>query len=142
VEAGPGIRRYIGIVRNEPDGTLVLRDGLQSFPVSRDRLDELWTGRVLFPWTNFESVPALRSGMSGRAVEWLQNHLKELGYLPPGSGSGQFDEQTRDAVRQLQAERFLDPSGEVGPATLITIYQELRYGAPLLGWTGSEGQIS
>jgi general secretion pathway protein A len=142
VEPAPGIRRYIGLVKTQPDGMLVLRDGSQSFFLSRDELDEFWTGRALFLWTNFESVPALRAGMSGRAVEWLQHRLQELGYLSSGPASGQYGAKTGDAVRQLQAEYYLDPTGEVGPATLITIYQALRYGAPVLRLADLGAQLS
>jgi general secretion pathway protein A len=142
VEPEPGIRRYVAALRVQPDGTLVLRDKASAFPVSEERLERLWTGRTLLPWSNFESVPAMRRGMTGRAVEWLQGRLLGLGYLGPSFVSGEFDEETQDAVRQLQAEHSLDATGEVGPATLITIYQALRYGAPVLGAADSGGSLS
>ena len=142
VEPEPGIQRYVAVLRVQPDGTLVLQDQARAFPVSEERLGELWTGRTLLLWSNFESVPAMRLGMTGRAVEWLQGRLLGLGYLGPTSISGEFDEVTEDAVRQLQAEHSLDPTGEVGPATLITIYQALRYGAPVLGGSREGGRLS
>jgi peptidoglycan hydrolase-like protein with peptidoglycan-binding domain len=70
--------------------------------------------------------------MTGSAVRWLQARLTDLGYLRRGDASGQFDEHTRGAVQSFQRRHALDASGEVGPGTLIALYQALDYGAPRL----------
>jgi hypothetical protein len=142
LEPTPGVLRYVALLGLNPDGSVILEDGLNSFTIWPERLEQLWTRRTLVVWSNFESVPALRVGMTGRAVEWLQERLIGLDYLKVNDLSGKFDDPTREAVRQLQAEHALDPSGEVGPATLIAIYQALRYGAPALELSHAGGSLS
>jgi general secretion pathway protein A len=132
VEPVPGALRYVAWLGEDSSGALVLRAGDRVFRVSKEDAASLLTGRALLLWTNFDSVPPLRAGMVGTAVEWLQDRLASLGYLPGASISGRFDEDTLAAVRRLQAEYALDLTGEVDPATLITIYQALQYGAPEL----------
>ena len=70
--------------------------------------------------------------MTGSAVRWLQARLTDLGYLRRGDASGEFDEHTVGAVQSFQRRHGLDASGEVGPGTLIALYQALDYGAPRL----------
>jgi peptidoglycan hydrolase-like protein with peptidoglycan-binding domain len=70
--------------------------------------------------------------MSGSAVRWLQARLTDLGYMRPGDASGEYDLQTAEAIRHFQEQRGLETTGEVGPETLIILYQALRYGAPRL----------
>jgi general secretion pathway protein A len=132
VEPAPGALRYVAWLGEDPSGALLLRAGDRLFRVSKEETASLLTGRALLLWTNFDSVPPLRAGMVGSAVGWLQDRLATLGYLPATSISGSFDEDTLAAVRRLQAEYALDLTGEVDPATLITIYQALQYGAPEL----------
>ena len=92
----------------------------------------MWTGRAFFLWENFERLPALGPRMTGSAVRWLQARLTDLGYLQRGDASGEFDDRTVFAVQDFQRTHGLADSGEVGPATLIALYQELDYGAPRL----------
>jgi peptidoglycan hydrolase-like protein with peptidoglycan-binding domain len=92
----------------------------------------MFTGRSYFVWTNFERLPAMSSGMNDPAVRWLQARLTDLGYLRRGEASGLFDDRTAEAIRRFQTERQLHVTGEVGPETLIALYQTLRYGAPRL----------
>jgi general secretion pathway protein A len=124
--------RYAALVEVSGDGTarIGLRD--QTFRMPMSELAALWTGRTFFLWTNFESLPVLAPGMEGSAVRWLQARLTDLGYLREGDASGHYDGTTALAIRRFQEERALDDTGEVGPETLISLYQALRYGAPHL----------
>jgi peptidoglycan hydrolase-like protein with peptidoglycan-binding domain len=70
--------------------------------------------------------------MNGSAVRWLQARLTDLGYLRQGDASGEFDGQTMGAIRSFQTKHKLEETGEVGPETLIALYQALHYGAPRL----------
>ena len=130
----PGELRYVALVGLDPNGQALLAVGPLSFEVSALELDRLWTGRTFFLWTNFESLPALRPGMSGSAVRWLQARLTDLGYLHRGDASGEFDAHTAGAIRRFQTEHALKETGEVGPESLIALYQALHYGAPHLAW--------
>ena len=66
-------------------------------------------------WTNFESLPALKPGMKGAAVRWLQARLTELGYLKAGDASGEYDELTANAVKAFQRASSLEASGAARP---------------------------
>ncbi|MEM9490083.1 MAG: peptidoglycan-binding domain-containing protein [Myxococcota bacterium] len=61
----------------------------------------------------------LQQGDSGMAVRLIQQGLIDAGYALPEQGvSGQFGAETATAVRQLQSDRDLAPSGIVDAATL------------------------
>ena len=132
LEPSPEQLRYASLLALDADGTayLGLRDRL--FTLEPGEIDALWTGRTFFLWSNFESMPALVPGMNGSAVRWLQARLTDLGYLNRGDASGDFDSYTVAAVRRFQSEHSLDDTGQVGPATLIALYQELEYQTPRL----------
>ncbi len=124
--------RYAALLEVLDDDTALVAMRERRFRVPMSELAALWTGRTFFLWTNFESVPALAPGMEGSAVRWLQARLTDLGYLREGDASGEYDGPTAFAIRRFQIERSLDDTGEVGPETLISLYQALRYGAPRL----------
>ena len=132
-----GERRYVALLALQPDGRALVSCGAQSLELSPVQLDRLWTGRTFFLWTNFEALPALEPGMNGSAVRWLQARLTDLGYLRRGDASGQFDAHTAGAIRRFQTEHALEETGEVGPESLIALYQALDYDAPRLS-AGSE----
>jgi general secretion pathway protein A len=132
LELPGGEIRYAALVGLDAEGNARVGVGEASFDVRGPALDRLFTGRSFFVWTNFERLPAMSSGMNDPAVRWLQARLTDLGYLARGEASGLFDERTADAIRRFQTERQLRATGEVGPETLIALYQTLRYGAPRL----------
>jgi general secretion pathway protein A len=132
LEPGPDQRRYATLIRVEPSGAALLSIGGRAYGLEPGDLERLWTGRAFFIWSNFESVPTLSPGMNGTAVRWLQARLTELRYLRPGDPTGEFDGRTTEAIRRFQTDHRLEPTGEVGPKTLIALYQALRYGAPRL----------
>ena len=59
--------------------------------------------------------PSLALGSSGAHVSFLQERLFTLDYL--GAVSAFFDNQTDEAVRQLQSDYQLTVDGKVGPST-------------------------
>ncbi len=132
LELPGGEIRYVALVGLDSAGAARLGVGDASFEVAGAALDRLFTGRSFFIWTNFERLPAMSPGMNDPAVRWLQARLTELGYLERGEASGLFDARTAEAIRRFQTERQLRVTGEVGPETLIALYQTLRYGAPRL----------
>lgn len=62
------------------------------------------------------SLPILKNGDRGSAVEQLQRQLQGLGFDTGGS-DGVFGDQTEAAVQEFQAEQGLEADGVVGPAT-------------------------
>ncbi|HTO68536.1 MAG TPA: AAA family ATPase [Myxococcota bacterium] len=138
LEPKSGERRYVALIAMDDAGRARLGMAGDQLEMDRDELQRVWTGRMFYLWTNFESVPALSSGMKGTAVRWLQARLTELGYLHAGDASAEYDELTASAVKAFQSASSLAPSGEVGPETLIALYQALDYTTPRLYPTGDE----
>ncbi|MGJ3244720.1 MAG: peptidoglycan-binding domain-containing protein [Elainellaceae cyanobacterium] len=62
------------------------------------------------------TLPILRLGMAGPAIERLQERLRGLGVYP-GLIDGIFGSQTEAAVIAIQSRANLDPDGIVGPET-------------------------
>ncbi len=140
-EVEPVGLRYAALLEFDAEGIARVETGGSAHELTPAALARLSTGRVFLPWTNFESLPAMSAGMQGSAVRWLQARLTGLGHLPAGAPSGVFDAVTTQAVRAFQAQRGLEATGDVGPETLIALYQALRYGAPALR-VRAEGEIS
>ncbi len=127
-----GQRRYATLVGSDAEAGVELALGDARFALTAEELGRLWTGRAIYLWSNFKSLPVLEPGMSGSAVRWLQARLSDLGYLQPGDPSGVYDVMTIDAVRQFQRDRAIERDGRVGPATLIALYQQLDFETPRL----------
>src|SRR5262245_61647740 len=138
LEPRAGERRYAALVGMDDSGRALLAMGSDQVEYARADLQRMWTGRVLYLWTNFESLPALEPGMKGPAVRWLQARLTELGHLHAGDATDQYDELTVAAVKAFQRQSSLEPTGAVGPETLIALYQALDYTTPRLYAAGDD----
>lgn len=66
------------------------------------------------------TLPILRRGMTGLAVEGLQTRLQALGVFR-GAIDGVFGPETQAAVEAAQRMLQLEPDGVVGPATWIAL---------------------
>ena len=135
LELDPGELRYVALLGLDEDSASVLLDG-RPHTLRAAELDLRWSGRGFLLWRNFESLPALAPGMTGSAVRWVQVRLSELGYLQEGDPSAEYDALTVAAVRRFQTAHALEASGELGPETMIALYQELHYAAPRLRYDG------
>jgi peptidoglycan hydrolase-like protein with peptidoglycan-binding domain len=62
-------------------------------------------------------LPSVKRGDTGSSVRLLQNILISLGYLDRNLNTGNFLEQTDEAVRSFQADNGLRVDGIVGPRT-------------------------
>jgi len=132
LEPRAGERRYVALLGLSEDGGALVGMAGDEVDLERAVLERIWTGRTFYLWTNFESLPVLTPGMKGGAVRWLQARLAELGYLRAGDPTEEFDELTTNAVRAFQQTNGITQSGEVGPETLIALYQALDYTTPRL----------
>jgi len=133
--AGDGARRP-AVLRHLQAGTASLT-GLGPATlvrVSEPELEAHLVGEAWVAWRDFVSLPpVMRGGQAGAPVYWLQATLSELGYYR-ARPSGRYDDPTRSAVRAFQASRGLEPDGEVGPATKVSLYGALGdYRFPTLG---------
>jgi peptidoglycan hydrolase-like protein with peptidoglycan-binding domain len=70
------------------------------------------------PWlsTSTESFPALKQGLCGPEVEYLQRQLQAAGFFE-GTVDGVFDAKTKAAVMAFQRARGLEVNGIAGPRT-------------------------
>jgi general secretion pathway protein A len=137
LEPRSGERRYVALLGLDESGEALIGIGEEQIPLAREELERIWTGRTFYLWSNFESLPALSPGMKGDAVRWLQARLTELGHLDAGDASDSFDEITTTAVQGFQSAHGIQPSGEVGPETLVALYQALDYTTPRLSGEGA-----
>jgi general secretion pathway protein A len=133
-----GEHRYVALIGMDDAGRAHLGMATDELELDREQLKRVWTGRIFYLWTNFESLPALTSGTKGASVRWLQARLTELGYLKAGDASGEYDELTANAVKAFQRASSLEASGQLGPETLIALYQALDYTTPRLYASGDD----
>lgn len=70
------------------------------------------------PWlsTATEPFPALKQGLCGPEVEYLQRQLQAAGFFD-GAVDGVFDARTKAAVMAFQRARGLEVDGVAGPRT-------------------------
>lgn len=67
--------------------------------------------------TASKELPVLRKGDTGDAVKLLQNLLIFLGYFDKDLRTGNFLDQTEQAVKNFQSEYNLQVDGIVGAKT-------------------------
>ena len=134
---GPGAgRNYQALIGVTPEGRVQLLGEEGARLLSRSELLQQWNGRTLWLWTNFEAVPELVPGSTGARVGWLQGRLRELGDLGPGRDTHEFDAATAAAVSRLQSRYALAETGVLDQATLLALYQALRFGSPRIAMGG------
>jgi len=98
----------------------------QLISVKLDTIRPYCTGAVYIPWKNFlvykGAIP--RTGPHESIIA-LKMHLHDLGFdhidLNP-----YYDDQTEQAVKQIQQAYGLDPDGIVGPLTKIVLFNEKK----------------
>lgn len=75
-------------------------------------------------WEDFISRSCASVGDSGAKVRTLQLWLKHKGYFT-GECTGRYGDGTQAAVKRFQADRDLDPSGDVDPDTCRALYSDV-----------------
>jgi general secretion pathway protein A len=125
--SGPDGEPRSAVLRHLDDGaaSLLGLGGATLVRVPEAELAAHLDGEAFVAWRDFVSLPpVLRGGHAGTSVYWLQTTLAELGFYG-ARPSGRYDDPTRSAVRAFQTSRGLEPDGEVGPATKISLYDAL-----------------
>lgn len=87
-----------------------IADQPKDTPKDQEILNQIETGELV-----------LKSGMSGRAVELIQNKLKKVKYLTTPV-NGEYDAATYTAVTNFQKEKGLKIDGIVGKNTYAALY--------------------
>ncbi len=73
----------------------------------------------------------LKREMEGEDVYWLQSKLKELGYYQ-GTITGVYLDGTREAVKEYQKAKGINPDGIAGKKTLEELYSNLSTPTPIM----------
>lgn len=74
-----------------------------------------------FTISEYENNPILRLGSNGQHVFQLQELLKKLLYYS-GEIDGKYGQKTKNAVKRLQADNYLNADGIVGNDTWCVLY--------------------
>ncbi|MCP4352034.1 MAG: AAA family ATPase [Desulfobacterales bacterium] len=119
------IPAYVTLVKTG-NGKITLRGGdnikIETIP---DELSLYWSGEAYVPWKNFFSL----SGTIPRdapedSVVSLKMLLQEIGFDRIDI-SPLYDEQTQEAVEDIQKKNNIEVDGVVGPLTKIILYNKL-----------------
>ncbi len=98
----------------------------QLISVNLDTIRPYCTGAVYIPWKNFLVYKgAIPRTIPHESIIVLKMHLHDIGFnqidLNP-----YYDDQTEQAVKQIQQAYGLDPDGIVGPLTKIVLFNEKK----------------
>jgi general secretion pathway protein A len=125
IEPKPGQARYVVLQNLIGEDLASVAAGDQIFALGLGALQRFWTGRALFVWRNFESLPMLTPGDARGGVRWVQASLVRLGFMKPGDPSGEYDERTEAAIRTFQSSAGLSGTGQFGFKTVMALYAAL-----------------
>lgn len=125
-------RRYVALLQVE-DHRVKLEPALSADGwLSLDLLKEIWFGRAIIPWVNFDRLPYFAiPGEENPDVRRMQILLGQAGY-PTLNTSGIYDQETIAAVSDLQKRTGLAPDGRIGARTLLQIYRLAGREMPML----------
>ena len=123
----PGVSfpRYLTIEKmGEGQIKFKVKDGL--IVVKPDEIRKYWLGRSYILWENIFSYKGIIPITSPQeSIVALKMHLLDMGYdkikIDPV-----YDDQTRAAVKKIQAKYGLKADGLVGPLTKIVLYNEKK----------------
>ena len=106
--------------------TLGRATGNRLLSVPAEVLEAQSTGTMYIPWMNFlpHKGPIPRN-KPHEAVIMLKMYLQEIGFQQVGV-SPHYDEQTIQAVKQIQEKYGLTADGIVGPLTKIALFNEKK----------------
>lgn len=125
-------KRYLAILQKKADSLLTEPPLTESGWLPSEYLDEIWFGKAVIPWNNFEQLPYLDSpGAKARGINRIQELLSLAGY-PALKVTGVYDSDTISAVSDLQKKSGLAPDGRIGAQTLLQIYRLVGLDMPLL----------
>ena len=119
---------YIGLAGVQDDGHFYLKLNGQTSLGQTDALDLMrhWSGEAFIVWKNYMGYEGIIPGEAPRpAVVSLKQLLWEIGYQNVVIDE-RYDETTRHAVREIQAEHGLKVDGLVGDRTKIVLFNAKR----------------
>src|SRR6185437_2887068 len=84
---------------------------------------QIYEEAVLHPWATIPSYAKLKAGSKNINVLALRGRLKATGELTPEDDNGLtlYDDKVTVAVKRFQLSHGLEPTGSVGPRTLVEL---------------------
>ncbi len=99
-------------------------------PVDERAFKAIWGGTAVVPWKNYLGYRGVIPGGTPRSsVVVLKQLLWEIGYSQL-TINDRYDDQTRNAIKEIQAKNGLVVDGLVGDLTKIVLYNE-KQGLPI-----------
>ena len=117
--------RYLTL--SKKDGTkTTLRGGEQNEAIEakQDEIESYWSGVAYIPWKHFRNYRGIiPHSATGDSIITLKMLMKDIGFseidITPS-----YDDETREAVKEIQRRHGLIADGIVGARTKIVIYNE------------------
>ena len=108
---------YVTLTRLENDDAVVYFAPGDFYELPIDIVKKFWTGRARLFWRDFDELES--ADIPSRLV-WARGRLKKMGLLDKDADLGAVELQK--ALRALQKQVFLEPTGSVGHETRLALY--------------------
>jgi general secretion pathway protein A len=90
---------------------------------TEDEINHYWSGVAYLPWKNYLSITGtLPTRTNSDSIITLKMLLNELGYVNVEL-NGDYDNQTRSVIEEIQTKYGIIADGFVGPLTKIILYK-------------------
>jgi general secretion pathway protein A len=126
VFSGEDVPRYLTLSMIGNDRAFLRADD-EVMEVGIDELNLFWNGVAYVTWKDFSGYPSMMPVNATKAsVVALKLHLREIGFQKIEINPI-YDQETEDAVREIQRRNGIDIDGVVGPLTKISLYNQKEY---------------
>ena len=90
---------------------------------TEDEINHYWSGVAYLPWKNYLSITGtLPTRTNSDSIITLKMLLNDLGYANVEL-NGEYDNQTRNVIEEIQSKYGIIADGFVGPLTKIILYK-------------------
>lgn len=108
------------------DRIIALRGGDEVIAVKPSDLESYWSGVAYIPWKNFFALTGtIPLDSPNDSIITLKMLLQDIGFNEVEI-SPDYDEQTRQAVKQIQKKHGITVDALVGPLTKMVLYNEKK----------------
>lgn len=122
--------KYVALLSLEGDRAVLGSADKLSIPFSL--VEPLWSHRAHIVWRDFESLPVMEKGFTGREAVWLQKNLRLLGFFE-GLEAPIYGPKTVRSVQAFQRHYGIADHGRFDTETRILLYNLLSiYETPRL----------
>jgi len=118
---------YLAVIQTG-DNKITLRNGVEDsvMAVEPDDLESCWSGVAYIPWKNFFSLTGtIPLDAPGDTIITLKMLLRDIGYNEIEI-SPVYDEDTQQAIKNIQKKHGIGVDGIVGSSTKIVLYNEKK----------------